>query len=74
MNNVRRKNIKMVIAQLKMAKYDLQRLLDEEQDYFDNMPENLQNSMRAMDSEEYIEMMEDAIESLEEIEDSLSSI
>jgi len=40
--------------------------LDDEQDAYDNMPENLQGSDRGMESEEAQESLESAIEALEE--------
>ena len=46
-------------------KDELENICSEEQDYFDNMPENLQGSMRGMDSEEAIDKMNEAIESMD---------
>lgn len=43
-------------------KRDLENICSDEQDYFDNMPENLQGSMRGMDAEEAIEAMNEAID------------
>ena len=64
MNKTRRNDIYNVITRIEMAKNALQALLDEEQDSFDNMPENLQGSTRGMESEESIDTMSEAIESL----------
>ena len=46
MNKVRRKEITECLNTLSTLKDELQVLLDEEQDYFDNIPENLQTSER----------------------------
>ena len=43
----------------------LENICSDEQDYFDNMPENLQGSQRGMDAEEAIDAMNEAIESME---------
>lgn len=45
-------------------KDELENICSEESDYFDNMPENLQGSMRGMDSEEAIDKMNEAIDSM----------
>lgn len=43
----------------------LQEILEEEQEYFDAMPESLQGSERGTRAEEWIGVLEDAISSLE---------
>ena len=52
----------------------LENICSDEQDYFDNMPENLQSSMRAEESEEAIDYMENAIEMLESAVEELEGI
>lgn len=47
---------------------ELQSILEEEQEYFDNIPENLQESERAQQSEKAISNLEEAISLLESIE------
>ena len=69
--------IKQLINWQKKAeelKEELESILYDEQDYFDNMPENLQGSMKGMDSEEAINQLEDAISTLEEAIDSVDNI
>jgi hypothetical protein len=51
-------------AQGEELKSELENICSDEQDYFDNMPENLQGSMRGMDAEEAIDAMNEAIESM----------
>lgn len=51
-------------AQGEELKDELENICSDEQDYFDNMPENLQGSMRGTDAEEAIDTMNDAIDSM----------
>ena len=51
MNNKRRKEIQIVIEKIETINNLVQDILDEEQDAFDNMPENLQASERGEVSE-----------------------
>ena len=81
MNKERRREIGEVIKAIINAKdtlnqttKDLQTILDDEEFAFDNMPENLQGSLRGMDSEDAIDTMTDVIESLTEIIDNLDDI
>lgn len=72
MNKIRRKRILEIKEVILREKDKLQFLLDEEQDYYDNMPENLQGSVRGSDSEDAIDTLEECIEVLEEVVDKLS--
>ena len=74
MNKTRRQEISNVVTRIGMVKDTLQDILNDEQDYFDNMPENLQGSTRGMDSEEAIDVMEQVIEALEEAIENLDMI
>ena len=74
MNQDRRKKIQSGLALLENAKTILQNVLDGEQYAFDNMPENLQGSMRGMESEEAIDLISEAIEKLEESTEILDNI
>ena len=47
----------------------LEDIKNDEEDAFFNMPENLQGSMRGMESEEAIDSLEEAIEYLEDLID-----
>lgn len=49
-------------AQGEGLKNELESICSDEQDYFDNMPENLQGSQRGMDAEEAIDAMNEAID------------
>ena len=71
MNKTRRQQLKKWLEDMENIKSELETICSEEQDYFDNMPENLQGSQRGCDSEEAIEQMEEAVSS---IEDAISTI
>lgn len=71
MNKQRRQTIQELIEEANTLKDKIEEVLNEEQECFDNMPENLQYSERG-------ENMQEAIESLEEaqsnIEDCISNL
>lgn len=71
MNNTRRKAITKLMVQIEELRSDLECLLDEEQEAFDNMPEGLQYSERGERMEEIISYIEDAVGSLEEVNENL---
>ena len=60
-----KKDVENSREELQRIKNDLEIILREEEDYFDNMPENLQGSMRGEDAEAAIDYMTDALDSLE---------
>ena len=86
MNNKRRKKIKTMIGTLEtiqtFANYNLiesikdeiEDILWEEQDAYDNMPENLQYSMRGEESSDAIDYLQEAVDKLDEAVDILNEI
>ena len=74
MNKQRRKSISDIIKNIENIKMELENILYDEQDYFDNMPENLQGSIRGEQSEEAIDILTEAVDGLEEIANSLEEI
>lgn len=74
MNKQRRMEIKNIIAELESIKTKLDNVLSEEQYAFDNMPENLQYSMRGEESQEAIDYMSEAVSNIEEAIDQLEDI
>lgn len=74
MNKQRRKEIQEAIARIEDLTSDVEMILSDEQDAFDNMPEGLQFSYNGETSEEAISLLEDAVESLEEAKECLESI
>jgi len=67
MNKQRRDKIRDIRKNLESCKENLQKVLDEEQNTFDNMPENLQCSWRGSESEDAIDTLESCIDDLENI-------
>ena len=74
MNKARKQNIKSIRDTLNSVLSGLENILDEEQDYYDNMPENLQCSTRADTSQDAIDDLTEAIESLNEVINHLNNI
>ena len=74
MNNNRRKQIGKAIEKIEEVTSILQEVLNEEEDAFDNMPENLQGSVRGEQSQEAIDILETSIGNLEDIVDELTGI
>lgn len=66
MNNERRKKIGLVKKLIQDANRLVDEIKDEEQDYFDNMPENLQGSDRGCAAEDAIDSLDAAMEALDE--------
>lgn len=69
MNKKRRKKIWGIITLLEKGmdvRDKLEDVLYEEQDTFDNIPENLQYSLRGEESQEAIEAMEEAMDLIDE--------
>lgn len=67
MNNARRGRINEIKVRLQNCLEELETLRDEEQEYFDNMPEGLQNSERGQAAESAASNLSDAYDDLEEI-------
>lgn len=66
MNRERRKQLRQWSDKAEELKSELESILWDEQEYYDNIPENLQSSSRAEDSEAAIECLENAIDSVDE--------
>ena len=66
MNKIRRKTLNEIYDKLAELKDLLEEVMSEEEDYKDNMPENLQNSERYEIAENACDNMDSAISSLEE--------
>lgn len=74
MNKQRRTIISNIINKLMLCLDEIEKVKDEEEDVFDNMPENLQDSIRGQDSQNSIDILEESIDSLSEIIDELRGI
>lgn len=66
MNKERRNKISIIIRDMEHLKNNLQTVLTEEENAYEQIPENLQNSMRATDSEDAIESMTNAVSLFDE--------
>lgn len=66
MNNTRRKAIRKVIEELETLSSRIDDLRDEEQDYLDNIPENLQTSERYSDAETAVDNLDSAVNAVDE--------
>ena len=71
MNKARRKEIEALIDELEDLKSRIESVQSDEQDYFDNMPENLQSSERGELAEEAVGNLDSALDSLDEAIESL---
>lgn len=65
MNNKKRESLKDAKMYLERASNIVSRVLDDEQDCLDNMPENLQASERYERMEAAIDKLEEAIEQID---------
>ena len=74
MNKERRTKIKNIIKEIEQVKEKLQEVLSEEETIFDNLPENLQYSMRGEESEASIDCMNEAVDALDNAVEQLEEI
>lgn len=73
MNNKRRKQIDKAIDMLTTASNFIESIRSDEEEYMDNMPENLKGSSRYSDAEDACNCLEDAISDIESAIDNLNS-
>lgn len=73
MNNNRRKQITALSEQLSTIKDELENLMSEEQDYYDNMPEGIQAGEKGDKSEEALGEMQSAIDGIDDVISSLEN-
>lgn len=74
MNKTRLKEIQNVILEINKVEDNIDIILNDEQDVFDNMPENLQCSYNGERSEDAITTLEESISLIDEIKALLNSI
>lgn len=65
MNKQRRKSLQEIQTKLEDLKGELESLMNEEEEYRDGMPENLQGSERYERADEVCGMLTDAIDSID---------
>ena len=73
MNKARRKALDEVISKIEEAKELLENLQAEEEEYRDNMPENLQGSERYEAADAAMDNMSSAVDALDEAISSIES-
>ena len=72
MNKVRRKRIDEIMEQLENLKGEIESVLDEETEYRDNIPENMQQSERYERADENCNNLQSAMDSIDEAIDYLT--
>lgn len=73
MNKARRKQISEIIDALEIAMSSIDSVRDDEQEYLDNIPENLQGSDRYSIAEDAVDNLDNAYDSIQEVIDYLSA-
>ncbi len=73
MNKERRKEINQIIAELEDLKSRIESVLEEEQEYLDNMPESFQDGEKGEKAQAAIDALEYAVQSIEETFDNLNT-
>lgn len=74
MNKVRRKALADLVEQFEVLKEELESLMEEEEEYRDNMPENLQGSERYEKADAACDNLSDAVYNLEETISSIQTV
>lgn len=74
MNKERRKKIARATALIEEAWLIVEICRDEEQDYFDNMPQSVRDGQRGEVAQEAINALEDAVSALEDIKSALDEV
>ena len=73
MNKIRRKNLQTIIDRLEGIKADLEEITYEEEEYRDNIPENLQSSEKYERADGACDNLNDAADTLDEVIDSITT-
>jgi hypothetical protein len=71
MNQERRKQINAIVSKMYDLQSEIESILSDEQEYLDNMPENLQDSPRAEAAQEAISSLENAQSNCDDVISSL---
>lgn len=73
MNKDRRKSLEDIADRIRVAISDLEGLRDEEQAYFDDMPDSFRDGEKGSKADEAITNLDSAIDDLEEAVSSIES-
>ena len=74
MNRDRRKRLEEIVEKLQELRCDLEEVMNEEQDAFDNLPENFQNSERGECAQAKIDTICDALDDLDIATNNLEEV
>ena len=74
MTKDRRKALSAVICDIRKSMHELERILEQEQTAYDNIPENLADSERCLLIEENVGFMEDVVSMLDDAIDELHQV
>lgn len=74
MNKQRRATLNQINDLIANVFEDLESCKDQEEEYRDNMPENLQGSERYEKAEDAVNMLEEALESLQQAMDNIQEV
>lgn len=66
MNKQRRKQLDVIIGAIRIIRDDLESIMNEEEEYRDNMPENLQGSEKYETADNACEALYEALDELDE--------
>lgn len=73
MNKARRKEIENIVEKLEELQSDIESVLSDEQDYLDNIPENLQGSERYETAEMAVDELQSAYDTIEDVISALQN-
>ena len=73
MNKARRKSLQQIINRIEEIKADFEGILEEENECFDNIPENLQGSERYETAEEILSYLDDANDYFDEVIENITN-
>lgn len=74
MNKIRRQELAEVLDTLDEAIGQIEDVRDEEQEAYDNLPENFQESSRGQDMQEAIDSMDSIIRSIEDVKSMITDV
>lgn len=74
MNKTQRKNIERLFDRLSEINEELEYIKNEEEEKMDNLPENLQNSVKYEEFEAAVKALDDALSSITEACDKLEEL
>lgn len=74
MNKAREKELRDLITKIEYCKNELERIKSDEEFYYDSIPENLQSSYRAEESERIIDELDDILDTYNDMIENLNDV